>query len=62
MFKRKGVGNSVIQFMPLAQKNFILGTEEKPANVIAKPLPIIFDKLQNEKGIRNEIYKKYIAR
>ena len=54
MFKRKGVDNSVIQFVPLAQKNFILGTEEKPANLIAKPLPIIFDKLQNEKGIRNE--------
>lgn len=54
IFKRKSVDGSVIEFKPLAQKNFILGNEEKLANLIAKPLPIILMKSQNEKGIRQE--------
>lgn len=53
MFRRKGIDNRIIQFKPLAWKNFILGNK-KLANMIAKPLPLIFMKSQSEKGTRKE--------
>lgn len=53
MFRRKNIDNSIIEFKPLAWKNFILG-KDKLANMIAKPLPLIFMKSQSEKGIIKE--------
>lgn len=49
---------SVIKFKPLAQNNFILENKEKFTNAIAKPLPVILMKSQNEKDIKSE--EKYI--
>lgn len=53
MFRRQCIDNSIIEFKPLAWKNFVLGNE-KLANMIAKPLPLIFMKSQSEKGTRKE--------
>lgn len=50
----KSVDTSIIVLKPLTQKNFILGVEEKLANVIVKPLPTVFVKSENDKRIRKE--------
>lgn len=46
--------DSIFEFKPLISTNLILEDEEKLADVIAKPLPIVFMKSENEKGLRKE--------
>lgn len=60
MFKRKSVDISIFEFKPLVSKNLILGDEEKLANVMTKPLAIVFMKSENGKGIGKQGNRKYI--